>query len=73
MTKKRAGMTVRIVPLHSAAASDARVSGTASDRLALVGILSARAWTLTGRPFPQYTRSTMPIRVTLLGERTDRD
>lgn len=66
-------MTARIVPLHSAEASDARVSGTASDRLALVAALSARAWLLTGRALPRYTRSTMPIRVARLGERPDRD
>jgi len=66
-------MTARIVPLRSAEAGDARVAGTASDRLELVGALSARAWLLTGRPLPGYARSTMPIRVAPLGERTDRD
>lgn len=66
-------MTARIVPLRSAAASDARVAGTPSQRLALIGDLSARAWKLTGRPLPQYTRSTMPIRLTFLGERSGRD
>lgn len=73
MTKKRNGMTGRIVSLHSAAAGDARVSGTPSDRLALVGELSMRAWKLTGRPLPRYTRPTMPIRLAVLGERSDRD
>ncbi len=66
-------MTVRIVSLHSRDAGDARVGGTASDRLALVAKLSARAWALTGRELPKYTRSTMPVRVRKLGELAELD
>lgn len=61
-------MTARIVPLGSAEAGDARVGGTINERLALVTELSRRAWELTGKPFPSYTRATMPIRVTTLAE-----
>jgi hypothetical protein len=64
----RRHMTVRIVPLHSEAAGDGRVGGTAEERLALLAELSHRAWLLTGRPFPEYTRATMPVRIIKLNE-----
>jgi hypothetical protein len=61
-------MTGRIVPLGSDEASDARVEGTASERLALVRELSQRMWALTRRPIPAYTRSTIPAKLTTLAE-----
>ncbi len=61
-------MTVRIVPLTSDEASDARVGGTAADRLFLLRELSRRMWTLSERPVPVYDRSTMPVRLTTLAE-----
>jgi hypothetical protein len=61
-------MTVRIVPLASAEASDARVGGTVDDRLSLVRELSRRMWTLTGHPMPVYDRSTMPVKLSTLAE-----
>lgn len=61
-------MTVRIVPLASDEASDARVGGTASERLLLLRELSRRMWVLTGRPVPAYERATMPVRLTTLAE-----
>jgi hypothetical protein len=64
----RSHLTVRIVPLRSDEASDARVGGTVSERVAVVGELSRRMWSLTRRPFPSYTRSTMPVRLTTLAE-----
>ena len=65
---RRRKMTVRIVPLGSQEAGDARVGGTVAERLALVTELSHRAWALTGRPLPSYTRRTMPVRLTTLAE-----
>jgi len=65
---RRKDMTVRVVPLRSKEAGDARVGGTADERLALLTELSRRAWELTGRPFPSYTRATMPVRVTMLAK-----
>lgn len=64
----RQAMWARVVPLRSAEAGDARVGGTMDERLALVTELSRRAWELTGRPFPSYTRATMPVRVTTLAD-----
>jgi hypothetical protein len=61
-------MTARVVPLASEEAGDARVGGTAAERLALVGELSRRMWALTKRPIPSYTRKTMPVRVTTLAD-----
>lgn len=66
-------MSVRVVPLHSPEASDARVGGTAGERLALVVTLSETSWERTGRNRPTYTRSTMPVVITTLGARRDRD
>lgn len=66
-------MTARIVGLTSHEASDARVAGTVDERLALVGVLSQSAWRATGRPLPSYPRHEMPVNVTSLGARVDRD
>lgn len=33
------------------------------DRVAAVAELTDLAWRLSGRPFPEYTRATMPIAV----------
>ena len=57
-------MTVRLVPLHSREASEARVGGSVAERVALVARLSDMLWTRTGRPRPDYTRATMPIVLT---------
>jgi hypothetical protein len=61
-------MTARVVPLRSDDASDARVAGTAAERLALLAELSRRMWSLTQRPVPSYTRATMPVKVTTLAD-----
>lgn len=61
-------MTVRIVPLRSQEAGDARVGGTASQRLALVAELSERSWMLTGNTVPPYTREVMPFRLATLAD-----
>ncbi|HWN71639.1 MAG TPA: hypothetical protein VNM90_28575 [Haliangium sp.] len=36
---------------------------TPEQSLSLVYELTLAAWTLSGKPFPQYTRATMPIRL----------
>lgn len=59
----RRSMTARVVPLRSAEAGDARTGGTLEERLAAVDALTAEAWRLSGRPFPSYTRATMPVAV----------
>lgn len=73
MQTDRSKMTVRLVPLHSREAGEARVGGTAAERLALVIRLSEASWKRTGQPFPEYTRETMPVAISRLGARSDRD
>ena len=68
MKTDRSQMTARIVPLNSDEAGDARVGGTATERLALLRELSLRMWALTGQPVPEYTRQTMPVRITSLAD-----
>ncbi len=63
MPTDRRTMTVRIVPLDSPEAGDARMGGTAEERLAVTFRLSETGWKLTGRPLPEYTRGTMPVRI----------
>jgi hypothetical protein len=62
----RREMTYRVVPLTSLEASVPPRGATVDERLKMVRELSIAAWTSTGRPFPRYTRSTMPVRVTRL-------
>ena len=59
-------MTARVVPLSSPEAGDARMGGTAEQRLEAVAELTAETWRLAGRPLPTYTRGTMPVVVTTL-------
>lgn len=56
-------MTVRMVPLRSREASECRVAGTPSERVALVGVLSAELWAHTQQPLPGYERTAMPVSV----------
>jgi hypothetical protein len=59
-------MTARVVPLRSDEAGDARMGGTPDARVAAVAELTLEAWRLAGRPFPRYTRATMPVVVSSL-------
>jgi hypothetical protein len=64
-------MTARVVPLRSREAGDPRMGGTIDERVAAVAVLSEAAWKAAGRPFPTYTRATMPVRITTLAEQSD--
>jgi len=66
-------MTVRLVPLRSREAGEARVGGTAAERVALVRKLSESSWALTGQPLPEYSRATMPVVIASLTARPDLD
>jgi hypothetical protein len=68
MESDRHNMTVRIVPLNSQDAGDARVGGTVTERLALIAELSRRSWGLTGITTPTYARQVIPFRLTTLAE-----
>ena len=61
MPHHRPNLTVRVVPLSSPEAGDPRMGGTVEERVNAVAVLTETAWKLAGRPFPQYTRATMPV------------
>jgi hypothetical protein len=42
------------------------MGGTVDERVAAVAVLTSAAWALARRPFPTYSRATMPVRVTTL-------
>lgn len=73
MDARRSEMTARVVPFGSAESADSRVGGTPTERVALVVELSARLWRHTGKPLPSYTRATIPVHVTALSARHDRE
>lgn len=54
-------MQVRLVRRGSREEGEAIVGGSAARRVALVGELSERAWALTGRPRPVYSRDSIPV------------
>ncbi len=68
MSRER--MTARVVPLRSPEAEDSRMGGTVDERVRAVGELTEEAWRLAGRPFPVYTRRTMPVVISTLTEHT---
>jgi len=57
----RRPISARVVALGSAEAGDARMGGTVDERVAAVTVLTLEAWRLSGRPWPSYTRETMPV------------
>lgn len=44
------------------------MEGTVDERVAAVAELTLEAWLLAGKPFPVYTRATMPVVVMTLAE-----
>lgn len=64
----RDDLTWRVVRQDSAEAIDARLGTTAAERLAMVAELSRLAWIASGRPFPQYERANIPVRLSTLSE-----
>lgn len=46
---------------------------TPEQRLAMIWELSVDAWTLAGRPFPEYSRAESPVRVIRTGIRSAQD
>lgn len=67
---ERRRMTAPVVPQGSAEAGDSRMGGSAIERVAAVTTLTLESWRLSGRPFPAYTRATMPaVRATLADHR----
>jgi hypothetical protein len=55
---------VRVFRLGTEPHDDLSTTTTVSGRLDMLRELTERAWRLTGRPFPTYARSEIPVRVT---------
>jgi hypothetical protein len=54
-------MTLRKDGQHSSEGDPVRL--TPEESLSLVHELTLSAWALSGKPLPQYTRATTPIRI----------
>jgi hypothetical protein len=54
---------VRIYLLGEEPPDDLSGTTTPEERVAMVALLSRRAWELSGRPLPQHPRSSIPITV----------
>jgi hypothetical protein len=61
--KPETAFPVRVFPLGGEPGDDLSLASTAEERVAMVAILSARMWELTGQTHPAYTRSSIPVRV----------
>jgi hypothetical protein len=61
-------MPVRTFRLGEEPDDDLSAESTPDERLAMVAVLSARMWTLTGKPLATYERSTMPVRMRRVGD-----
>ncbi|MDX2194325.1 MAG: hypothetical protein NW201_13300 [Gemmatimonadales bacterium] len=62
-TPPRGTLPVRIFRLGAEPRDDLTAVTTPEERLEMVLTHSRSMWELTGRPFPSYTRATMPVRI----------
>jgi hypothetical protein len=72
---RRGDMTYRVIPLHSPEAAKPPTAATVAERLEMVRALSVASWASGHKSFPQYTRETMPVRLSRLADQggpTDR-
>ena len=56
-------LQIRSFPLGEEPSDDLSDLTTATERLAMMWPLAVRAWELSGRELPQYTRATIPTRI----------
>lgn len=61
--RRRRDWPIRSYTLGSEPGDDLSATTTAEERLAMMWPLALEAWALTGKPMPEYSRSTMPVRV----------
>jgi hypothetical protein len=64
--QRPAGQPVRVFRLGDEPRDDLRDTTTVEERLGILRQLSERAWALSGRLLPTYSRDRMPVRVTRL-------
>lgn len=63
----RSDWPVRVFRLGREPGADLSAATTAEQRLEMVWQLTLEAWSLTGRPLPDYARDSMPVAVRRLG------
>lgn len=73
MTSRRSNVderrrAVAIFRLGEEPTDDLSDTTTAEQRIEMVRELTERAWRLSGRSLPSYSRKTIPVRVTRLGD-----
>jgi hypothetical protein len=61
--RRRSEWPVRVFKRGSEPSDDLSATATAAQRLAMMWPLALEAWALTGKPMPDYSRSTMPVRI----------
>lgn len=59
----RRNWPIRVYKLGQEPPDDLSATTTAEERLAMMWPLARQVWAFTGRPFPSYKRSEMPIRI----------
>lgn len=59
--RPRKNLTARVVPLGSPEAGAPPCPPDPAGRIELLTRLSRESWELSGRPWPSYTRETMPV------------
>ena len=60
--RARRDWPVRKVRLEDGTGDDLSATTTAEERLAMMWPLAVEAWSLTGRPMPDYERKDTPVR-----------
>jgi hypothetical protein len=61
--RRQQDLVVRRFELGEEPDDDISDTTTAAERLAMMWPLALRAWSLTGQPLPEYTRSEIPSRI----------
>jgi hypothetical protein len=69
----RGAWPVRKYRLGHEPSDDLSRTTTAEERIAMMWPLTLEAWSLTGKPFPDYPRGAAPIRRRRLGEDDPRE
>jgi hypothetical protein len=69
----RSNWPIRVYRLGEEPEDDLSETSTPEERLAMIWELSLDAWTLAGRPLPQYSRAETPVRVIRTGIRSAQD
>jgi len=61
--RRQESLTIARYNLGEEPSDDISATTTAQQRLAMMWPLALRAWSLTGKPLPTYTRANIPSRI----------